>query len=37
MPPKNDNTEYGTRALLGRKYMTDLIVQISNLMFLSYI
>lgn len=28
MLSKNDNTEYGTGALLGRKYMPNLIVQV---------
>lgn len=37
MPLKNEDTEHGTGTLLGRKYMSGLIVQISSLVFLSYI
>lgn len=37
MPLKNEDTEHGTGTLLGRKCMSGLIVQISSLVFLSYI
>lgn len=37
MPLKNEDTERGTGTLLGRKCMPGLIVQISSLVFLSYV